>query len=430
MTDNNNNNRNFTEEDERIMQERMLERRQQRAEQKKQQELKKQKNKQTMQKLVLAAKIFLAVVVVLSLLFVAARSLGNVTFSKAADYISQSISNLKPGDGYPIEVGSGKVKDMQSMGDCVAVLRDDNVMMLNSTAKKLADYTHSYSKPVMSVCSGRMLLTDRTTGRYFIADSSDILHDDELNTEIYCAVMGKKGNYAFACGAEDASSVVKVYGSDYNQKFTFKCVAEYIIDVSLSSDGKQLACIGLGAEKAALYSKIYIIDINEQKVVNEFRLDGKNLSNVFFSSKNTVIAVGETSYFVIEDGKDKREISFGSNTIASFTPFENGNFSIVLTKYGSIGSGVVALFDSKGEEKFTVELGSDVECISYDGKTVCLVDSDNVLYSYNSSGKLVGETQLEMSAQRIAVSGKYCYTLCYGDLLRCDVKTRLEQKGE
>ena len=136
MTDNNNNNRNFTEEDERIMQERMLERRQQRAEQKKLQELKKQKNKQTLQKLVFAAKIFLAVVVVLSLLFVAARSLGNVTFSKAADYISQSISNLKPGDGYPVEVGSGKVKDMQSMGDCVALLRDDGIWMLNSTAKK------------------------------------------------------------------------------------------------------------------------------------------------------------------------------------------------------------------------------------------------------------------------------------------------------
>ena len=430
MTDNNNNNKNFTEEDERIMQQRMLERRKQRAEQKKQQELKQQKNKQTLQKLVFAAKILLTVVVALSLLFIAARSLGNVTFSKAADYISQSISNLKPGDGYPIEVGSGKVKDMQSMGDCVAVLRDDNVMMLNSTAKKLADYTHSYSKPVMSVCSGRMLLTDRTTGRYFIADTSDILHEDEINTEIYCAVMGKKGNYAFSCGAADASSVVMVYGSDYNKQFTFKCVAEYIIDVSLSADGKQLACIGLGAENAALYSKIYIIDIKNQKVINEFRLDGTNLSNVFFSSKDTVIAIGESSYFIIEDGEEKREISFGGNTISSFTPFENGNFSIVLTKYGSIGSGVVALFDSKGDEKFTVELGCDVECISYDGKTVCLVDSDNILYSYNSSGKLVGETKLEMSAQKIAVSGKYCYTLCYGDLLRCDVKTRITQKGE
>ena len=430
MTDNNNNNKNFTEEDERIMQQRMLERRKQRAEQKKQQELKQQKNKQTLQKLVFAAKILLTVVVALSLLFIAARSLGNVTFSKAADYISQSISNLKPGDGYPIEVGSGKVKDMQSMGDCVAVLRDDNVMMLNSTAKKLADYTHSYSKPVMSVCSGRMLLTDRTTGRYFIADTSDILHEDEINTEIYCAVMGKKGNYAFSCGAADASSVVMVYGSDYNKQFTFKCVAEYIIDISLSADGKQLACIGLGAENAALYSKIYIIDIKNQKVINEFRLDGTNLSNVFFSSKDTVIAIGESSYFIIEDGEEKREISFGGNTISSFTPFENGNFSIVLTKYGSIGSGVVALFDSKGDEKFTVELGCDVECISYDGKTVCLVDSDNILYSYNSSGKLIGETKLEMSAQEIAVSGKYCYTLCYGDLLRCDVKTRITQKGE
>lgn len=427
MMDNNNKNGRFTEEDERIMQERMLERRKQRAEQKQLQEQKKQKNKKTLQKLVFAAKIFLAVVVVLSLLFVAARSLGNVTFSKAADYISQSISNLRPGDGYPVEVGSGKVKDMQSMGDCIALLCDDSVKMLNSTAKELADYTHSYSKPVMSVCSGRMLLTDRTTGRYFIADSSDILHESELNSEVYYAVMGKKGNYAFACASDDASSVVKAYDSAYNMQFTFKCASEYIISVSLSSDGKKLACIGLGAKDAALYSMLYIIDIKEQTVLNEFRFEGTNLNSVFYSGKDTVIAVSESAYYVIEDNSEKREISFGGNTISSFTHYENGNFSIALTKYGSLDSGVVALFDSKGEEIFTVELGCDVECVSFDGKTVCLVDTDNMLYSYNSSGKLIGQTQLEMSAQKIAVSGKYCYTLCYGDLLQCNVKTNIAE---
>ncbi len=429
MDDNNNNGR-FTQEEERIMQERMLERRKQRAEQQRQQELKKQRNKKTAQKLVLAAKIFLAVVVVLSLLFVAARSLGNVTFSKAADYISQSISNLRPGDGYPVEVGSGKVKDMQSLGDCVALLCDDSVLLLNSTAKELAEYTHSYSKPVMSVCSGRLLLADRTTGRYFIADSSDIFHEDELNTEIYCAVMGKKGNFAFSCASDDASSVVMAYNSQYKNEFTFKCAAEYIIGVSLSPNGKYLACIGLGAKDAALYSMLYIIDIENQEVLSEFKFEGTNLNSVFYSGKDTVIAVSESSYYVIEKNSEKREVSFGGNTISSFEPYENGSFSIVLTKYGSLDSGVAALFDSKGEEKFTVELGSDAECVSYDGKTVCLVDSDNVLYSYNSSGKLIGKTQLEMSAQQLTVSGKYCYTLCYGDLLRCDVKTNVSQEGE
>ncbi|MBR6619340.1 MAG: hypothetical protein IKK85_03255 [Clostridia bacterium] len=426
--ENNKNKKTLSPEEERIMQERMLERRQQRAQQKKAAEEKKEKRQHKTAKLRSFAIAFLAVIVVLSLLFVAARSLGNVTFSKAADYISQSISNLKPGDGYPVELGTGTVQNIKSLGDCIAILRDDSVLLLNSTAKELNDYSHSYSKPVISVSSGRMLVTDRTTGRYFIADSSDILHEAELHTEVYCAQAGVKGNYAFSCADDDASSVLKVCNSKFETQFSFKCSKEYIIGISLSANGKYLAAIGIGSEKAAVYSKLYLIDINEQQVINEFDFKGETLSRVFYSGNNSVIAVSENAYYIVEKNSELEKIGFDNNTISSFVTHENGNFALVLSKYGSIDSGLVAVFDSKGKENFTIQLNSGIDCIDYDGKNISFVDSSNILYSYNSNGKLIGKTQLDNSAQKLAVNGKYCYTLCYGDLLRMNVRTNLNEE--
>ncbi len=428
MDNNSNNKKELSPEEERIMQERMLERRAQRAQQQKQAQQKKEKRQNNLAKLRVVVLVFLAVVVVLSLLFVAARSLGNVTFSKAADYISQSISNLKPGDGYPVELGSGTVRDMKSFGDSVALLCDDSVRVLNSTAKELADYQHSYSKPVFSVGAGRILATDRTTGRYFIADSSDKLHESVLQTEIYCATIGSKGNYAFSCADSDSSSIIKVFNSKFEAEFSFKCAKEYIIDISLSPNGKYIAAIGIGSENATIYSKLYIISIKEQKMINEFSFNGESLSRVFYSGNNSVVAISENAYYTVTENSQLNEVDFNHNTVSAFKTDESGNFALVLSKYGSIDSGLISVFDSKGNEKFTVEVKSNIETIDFDGKNISFVDSGNVLYSYNSNGTLIGKTQLDNSAQRLAVNSKYCYALCYGDLLRTDIKTDLSEE--
>lgn len=423
-----NNNKRLTAEEEQLMNERMNERRKQRAEQQKITQAKKQKRITKAQKVRSFAVAFLAVVVVLSLLFVAARSLGNVTFSKAVDYISQSISNIKPGEGYPVELGAGNVLDMMSFGDAVAVLKDDSVLVLNSTAKELADYSHSYSKPVFSVNSGRILVTDRTTGRYFIADSSDILHESQLQSEVYCAVMGANGNYAFSCADSDSSSVLKVYNSKYESEFSFKCSKEYIIDISLSENGKYIATIAVGSDKATVYSKIFLIDIKEQKVINEFEFKGETLSRIFYSGKNSVVAVSNNAYYVIEKNSELNKTSFDNNTVSSFLTDKDGNFSLVLSKYGSIDSCLIVVFDSKGKEKYSIDVPSSIDSISYNGSNISFVNSANILFSYNSNGKLIGKSQLENNTQKLALNGRYCYSLCYGDLLRMNLKTDLREE--
>ncbi len=420
----------LTDEEEEIMRQRMLERRKLHAQQQLEAKKKKEKQKLLEKKVILIAKIALTVIVVLSLLFIAARSLGNITFSKAADYIAQGFSNLKPGDGYPVQMGSGAVNDMANVGGNLAVLKDDSLVLLNSTAKEIASYQHSYSKPVLNCSSNRFLLTDRITGRYFIADSNDILHQAQLEKEIFCSDIGEKGNFAFSCAADDAASVLKVYNSNYEDEFTFKCSEEYIIAVSLSPNGKYIAAVGIGSENAALYSTLYAINIKERKVIAQIPINAANVNSISFTQNDVAVAVAESSYYIVEIDDDEAEITFDNtvpnHVIASLTPHKNGYFSMVFTKFGSIDSDTLVLFDSKGKEKSSIETKTNVGCVSLSDKYVCFTDSNNIFYAYNYSGKLIGKTGLDMNAQQLVVIGKYGYALCYGDLIRLDVKNKTE----
>lgn len=420
--DNNQNKRSFTPEDEQRMKERAALRAKQREEEQKLEREKKEKQKQTFGKLKTIAMIGLIVVVVFSLLFIAASAFGNVTFSNMLDYISDGLTNIEPGAGYPIEIGSGTVKNMSMIGDTLVVVRSDEVSVLNKTAKKTSAFPHSYSKPMSSVSNGRMLVCDRVTGRYMIINRTECLHESDLSSETYACAIGKNGNYAFSIKAEGASSVVSVFDSSFTKIFDFKCSDEYVIGMSFSPDGKKIAVIGLGADNASLYSKLYVIDVKKGELISSVDFTGESLNSVFYSGKNSIVVVSENTYTIVNNKGEQEKNNFGFNTVSRFVSDQGGNFAVVLSKYGSIDSGAVALLNSKGKERFSTDINCKIEHIDYDGKTICIVDSDNYVRTYNRRGKLIGQTKLSVAAQDITVSEDYCYALCYGTIVQLDVR--------
>ncbi len=420
------NNSSFTPEEEQRMKAKAAANAKARAEREKASELKKEKRNKKIGKLATAGVIALIIIVCVSLVFIAARSLGNVTFTKIIDYVKDGFSNLEPGEGYPLEVGSGTVKDLTMIGQTPVLIKNDKVSLFNKSAKETSSYIHSYSKPMTQVNSGRMIVCDRVSGRYMITDRSEILHSDELQTETYSCALAKNGSYAFSLKTEQAASVVSVYSSDYKKAFDFKCAEEYIIGLSFSPNGKNIALIGIGSKDACLYSKLYVISVDKNEIINTVDFDGESLHNVFYSDNDTVIVVSENAYTVINKEGEKDKINFGYNTISRFVCDEGGNFAIVLSKYGSIDSGTVAVLDSKGKEIFSVEIDSKIECIDYDGESVCVSCSDNNVLTFNKKGKLIGRTKLDTAAQDVTVSNNKCYALCFGTVVQLDIKTDLD----
>jgi len=416
------NNRSFTQEDERRMKERSAMRAKEREERQRLETERKEKQKITFGKMNTVALIILIVVVAFSLLFIAANAFGNVTFSNIVDYISDSVTNIEPGAGYPLEIGSGTVKNMSMIGNSLVVVRSDEVSVLNKTAKKTSSFPHSYSKPMSAVSNGRMLVCDRVTGRYMIINRTECLHEADLSTETYACAISSDGNYAFSLKTEGASSVVSVYDSSFAKKFDFKCSDEYIIGLSFSPDGKKIALIGLGAADATMYSKLYVIDIKKGELISSVDFAGESLNSVFYSGKNSIVVVSENTYTIVNAKSELDKNNFGFNTVSRFVSDPDGNFAVVLSKYGSIDSGAAALLNSKGKEKFSIDINCNIESIDYDGKTICIVDSDNYVRTYNRRGKMIGQTKLSTAAQDITVSGKYCYALCYGTIVQLEVR--------
>ncbi len=403
-------------QDDEAMRQRMEERRAERAEQKKALEAKRAKKERSRKKAGVAVTVALGVLVVLSLLFLTAQSLGNVTFSRISDAIIQMFSNLKPGPGYPVQVGKNTVLRAETFGDDLVLLENDRLVLLNTTAKELVSYPHTFSSPRLSVSNSRILLSDSKTGRYALLGGSGLLYEGEIETEIYCCAIGNSGDYAFSTKSDKSACLVSFYSAKDNKKlFDFKCAEEYVIGISFSSNGKKAALIGIGTKDALDYSKLYILSLTEQKVINEFTYDAIRLHTVFYSDKSTVVTAFKNGYSVIRSEKDRKDQLLSGGTMSHFAVDNAGNFAFAVNGYSDEAGSTVCAFDSKGGEKFTADLTSKVNCFDFKDGRVAASGSDGRIYLIHSGKAKNNKSETpQAAAERIAVINQTVYSLSNG----------------
>ena len=406
------------EQSEEQMRQRMEERRAVRAEQKKALEAKKARQEKAQKKIGLAVTIALGVIVVLSLLFLTAQSLGNVTFSRISDGIIQVFSNLKPGPGYPVQVGKNNVLRTETFGDDLVLLENGSLLMLNATAKEVVSYPNTFSSPRLSVSNSRLLLSDCKTGRYALLGGSGLLYEGEIQNTIYACAIGNSGDYAFSTKSDKSASLVSFYDAkDNSKRFDFKCAEEYIIGISFSANGKKAALIGIGTKDALDYSKLYLISLTEQKVINEFLYDGIRLHTVFYSDKNTVVTGFKNGYSVIRNEKDRKDHLLSGGSISHFAVDSRGSFAFAVNGYSDEAGSTVCAYDSKGNEQFTADLTCKVTCFDFQDGRIAASGSDGKVYLIRSDNDKNNKSKAPQNAsEKIAVINKTVYSLGNGTI--------------
>ncbi len=406
---------------EQLMEQRMAQRRAERVVQRKAEQAKKEKMATRRKRVNLAVIIAFGAVVILSLLFLAAQAIGNVTFSRISDGVVQAFSNLRPGPGYPFSVGKNTILRTDTFGENLVLLEKNRLVLLNSTAKEMVKYPHTFSAPRLSVSNSRVLMADNKTGRFALFNASGVVYEGNLSNEIYCCAVGNSGDYAFSTKSTISASLVSFYSVKDNRKlFDFKCADEYIIGISLSPNGKKAALIGIGTKDAIDYSKLYIIPLDKKNAgekVKEFTFDGVRLHTVFCSDNNTVITAFKNGYSVIKNEKNRKDNLLDGSSISHFAVDSNGSFAFAVNGYSDDAGATVCAFNNKGNALFTSDLACKVDYFDFCDNRAALAGSDGKAYLISSSrAKKPRHKEISITTEDVAVINRNVFVLQGGSI--------------
>lgn len=363
--------------------------------------------------LIKTAKAVLLVVVILILLFVAADRFGNITFSSVGDYFSGLISGAKQGEGYPYHFESVTPDNVMKINGALLVVDGDKNYVLDSTAKKLSENMHTYSTPLAHSMNGRAIVFDVGGTGYRVISKTKLLYENNTDSKIINASIGKDGSVALAVRGSGAMSRLLVYNKNQKLVFDWSCAKETIIATALSDNGKRAAISIVGAENGELYSKVLVFDFSYSEPVAEYEYGNNIVSIIKFINRQKIMAAGEKILSFIKNDKEKEDIDLSLNTLSCIYTDSGNMTAAVFSKYGSSSVKILKAYSKNGKELFSTEINSTVRDVSCEGGYISVL-TDRQLLSFNKRGKQVGSSEVSSDVISCFTNGSNTYVLTTG----------------
>ncbi|MCR4616320.1 MAG: DUF5711 family protein [Clostridiales bacterium] len=362
-------------------------------------------------RLVLRSLILL--VVIFTITFVTLSLLGSVRFSNITECFTSFFAMFKKGDGYPYTVSYSNIKTMDMLGKNPVIVENNSIYVLNANAGKTVEEDHSYLDPALRVNNGRILMFDRASDKFMVLTSNSKLYDYQAGKNLITAAISRSGYVAFATGADNACSVLNVLDTKKNLVFAWRCADEYISDIAFASDNR-LAVSVIGVKTARAYSKVVVLDMNKDSAAASFEFPDTSVFDIEYISGKRLEVIGDNLYSIIS-----RDLSGKTDT--AFAPYKLSNaakhkrsLALSVSELDG-GTHILKLFNGNGKMLFEKSIEEGVDDISVYGSSTAVLQSGKVTV-FNSRGNQVSTVDVGKNVYRIKLAGSRLYVFSVNEI--------------
>lgn len=357
-------------------------------------DLNKFRNKKMAKKILGFMRIPIVVLVVVAAIFLSARLLGNVAVSNVTDTLRMAGELFETSGSYPYSAEVSKFRKASSIGSSPLLIYDDSSVVLSSSANEIFSMKLDSADSKVLTKNGRALIYSNSSNDVILQSKTENLGQITEEGTVVAAAIAKNGYFATSYSTEANQSVLTVYNSRFGKVFQWNCSQERIADISLSSNGKKLAVVAVGAENAEIYTRIIVFNVNSAEPLADVRYAGTLLLKVAYTTSNKVIAVGDNRTVIITSkGEAVDELVYPEDSILAVCTDDNGNTVVFYEEFGGAKTAMVR-FSSSGKRTCTETLEGLPDCVTaYGGKIAVANSSEITVYSSSGSVTRTFETQ-------------------------------------
>lgn len=372
--------------------------------------MKKQKQKSKKKKHSSAAKPIFAALVIFTGIYIAAKTVGSVAMSNVSDAFVSFASSVRSGGGYPYSTPGKDISDMKKIGSGILLVSPDAISTLSFSAAELQSIACSYSDPAVCANNGRAIVYDRNTNKFCVISKTRLLYSGETKGAVLTAAMGKNGFAAVAFVSDKSASELTVYDRGMKEHFKWECVSDYIVDMSISGNGKNIAVIVLGVKDAEICSKLHVFQMGSPEPLASFEYSKTTLIDVQYTKKKQIIAIGDNLRSVISRDMSRNDEQFSGDEVRRFASAENGRQAVVLLPYGDENSAKFRVYAEDGSKSFEESFKSKVTDAACGSSCAAALTKDGV-FVFNSAGKEIYSKRFSETAVSLELTDKDIYIL-------------------
>ena len=304
------------------------------------------------------------------------------------DFISSGMAVLQLGGGFPVEQDFSSVLQADGMGTTMAVLDPDNFTVYSPTAKNIFTYSHTMQNPVMDTASKRAVLYDVGSTELKVANSHNILFQQEMENTIIHATISDSNRVAVTTRSASYNGEVSVYNYNMKQRFVWYCATGFPVYTTMADNGKVMAVNTVNTVGGLLESIIYVIDVVNGTEMYTIQSGDYPVHMEFISPARLVIAYTDRLLlWDVENNSQVASYSFGADSLQAVTC---GKQYIALAYGGNSSQQLsqLVLLTNEFEESFSVAVPDKIKDLSLSSSRLYALGRENT-YEYDYSATLL-----------------------------------------
>ena len=315
------------------------------------------------------------------------------------------------GEGYPIRVSGLSVQQMELLGSDLAVSEDAAFRLYDRSGNERYMVELDYSAPVFIPCKNRVLIYERGGTRMKICDRNGEVCSKEAQGAILTCGFGG-GRAAVATLADNTTSRLTVYDSNFIQEIFVWQTSSYIARAAVSPNGRYLAVAVIDNEGGDIYTELSVFDTKSADTLFSNRYSGEVILDLSFTGNSDILVLTDRSLSGVT-GLDRMDfqVSFDYGTLKASSCSEDGRTALIHTKI-SDGKDYLYVYDKNGEVLVERQIDTGARSLSFSRSVVSVLYEDQVLqYSSSDAEAEPARTGIQSDSLKIVSSGSTCYLL-------------------
>lgn len=322
--------------------------------------------------------------------------------------LSTRISDLMGalgGDGFPVDLPGGIIRDVKDVNGSLAVLNDTNLFLYNKKGRAITNLQQMTDKTVLLTNESRALTYDVGSKEYSLHTTSRSLSGAAENG-ILAADLAKNNTYALVTASRQYVAEVAVYKSpSENASFRWYSPDHHITGVSIAPKGDMMAASCVMTDNGMIASSVILFHLGVGEKLEEISFPQSLILDMEFYETDRIGVLTDREYVVLDAaGSRLHSYSLADSQIAGLERY--GREVLLRTEYREARTSQIILLDEECGVKGQFTAANNIKGMAMGQRRIYILDDTGIEsydHSLNSMEKLErrGITNIHLAGDRL-----------------------------
>lgn len=358
-----------------------------------------------------------------TLIIVIAVALVTLTALYVVPQVKNEVERTDSAEGDLLFTVDSELTDGIKLSSGNIAVTGKSLISFKASGEKRYTENIGYSSPVFKSSDKKYIAFERSTGKYTIADKSEIIYQGDLEEEIINADIASNGNYAIITRSAQSTLVVTIYSSKNTTMFSWECTDDYLTDVALSKNGKSVAVSSINVSNGDPYSRIYYFNVDSLEIESKLEYPNETVYRIKFIDNKKISVITDISYMIADMKETQSQVvSYEYDELAGFSFGSKSSVAILKKEFGSLNDKNLMVIDKNCEKVFEKSIESDILDFKTDSKNVYVLISGKILVYSISSGERGDDIEVDASSSKLMISGNTAFTFSENSVYKYVIK--------